>query len=427
MKPVIARLADELTRSFRAPHDLDAISDIGEEHKGPETDLVWERALEFYRKGVHPAVQLCIRYQGRVVLDRAIGHARAVKPGKRPGDADMPLRTDTPVNVFSAAKAIMAIVMHKLEENGVLSLDEPIASYLDGFERFGKESITTRQVLNHQAGIPSIPPHMLDLDILGDPARIRQFVLDLKPSRQIGGPPAYHAISGGFVLDILVRELTGMSLRDVLERDFKQPLGLRWFDFGVSVADTHKVAQNAVSGLRLDPVLAMFMRRLIGVSWNKVVKLSNDPRFISGVIPSGNLIATARDVATFYQCILDYGVLGDTRVLAPETVDRVFDPQGSRPAVDRLIGMPLHYVNGFMMGSRYISLYGWNHPRAFGHIGMSNTFTWADPDRELVVALLTTGKPIIGPHLLALFRLITEIHQSYPVVQKQAATQPVAG
>ena len=44
---------------------------------------------------------------------------------------------------------------------------------------------------------------------------------------------------------------------------------------------------------------------------------------------------------------------------------------------------------------------------------MKNLFTWADPERELVVALLTTGKPVLGTHMVALVRLFTGIHETF--------------
>jgi CubicO group peptidase (beta-lactamase class C family) len=81
---------------------------------------------------------------------------------------------------------------------------------------------------------------------------------------------------------------------------------------------------------------------------------------------------------------------------------------------DRILGMPMRYSSGFMLGSETASLYGWNHPRAFGHVGMSNLFTWAGPDRDLVVALLTTGKPVIGTHMRSLMQLISGIHEEFP-------------
>jgi len=79
-----------------------------------------------------------------------------------------------------------------------------------------------------------------------------------------------------------------------------------------------------------------------------------------------------------------------------------------------MLGLPMRYSSGLMLGSDSLSLFGWNHPRAFGHVGLSNLFTWADPDRDLVVALLTTGKPVIGPHIVALVQLFCSIHEAFP-------------
>ncbi len=412
---VFSRLTRAAARTIPVGEDVEAVTDVGDEKPGRDVDGIWAGVVDLYRTGVHPGIQLCIRHEGRVVLDRAIGHARGVAPGRAlPRDAT-PMRTDTPVNLFSAAKAVTAIVMHKLEGDGLLSLDEPVAAYLPGFERHGKGSITLHQVLTHRAGIPVMPPEALNLDVLDDPAAVLEYVLDLRPVRKAGGPPAYHTVSGGFVMDAVVRRLTGASLREVLARDIKRPLGLGWFDYGVAAADTHRVAQNIMTGLRLTPALSRFMRRLLGISWDEAVALSNDPRFLAGVIPSANVIATARDTARVYQCLLDGGSLDGKRVFSRSTVAKLTHVPDRKLEIDRMIGMPVRYGNGFMMGSHSISFYGWNHPNAFGHVGMSNTFTWADPDRDLVVALLTTGKPILGPHLLALPRLLAEIHRTFPV------------
>jgi CubicO group peptidase (beta-lactamase class C family) len=142
--------------------------------------------------------------------------------------------------------------------------------------------------------------------------------------------------------------------------------------------------------------------------------MSNDLRFLTGVIPSANVIVTARDVATFYQCLMNGGSINGTRVFEEETVASAIRAERDDMEIDRMLSMPMRYSTGFMLGTESISLYGWNHPRAFGHIGMSNLFTWADPDRELVVALLTTGKPVIGNHLPALVRLMGGIYEVFP-------------
>ncbi len=408
------RVVEYAARKIRVPGDVAGLTDIGVESATADVEAIWDRTIDVYKSGVHPGLQFCIYHRGEVVLDRAIGHARGVSPGRAPDSDAVPMRVNTPVNLFSAAKAITAIVMHKLEGDGVLDLDTPVATYLPGFERHGKGAITLAQVLNHRAGIPVLPAEALDLDVLDDPDALREFVLDLRLTQEVGGAPAYHTITGGFIMDLVAREVTGKGLRDILVRDFKKPLGLKWFDYGTRPADTELVAHNVMTGFRLGPLLSRMFQRLLGMPWDDVVRLSNDPRFLAGVIPSGNLITTARGVATLYQCMLDDGTHRGAEVLSPATVAKLVNVPNTRLEIDRMIGMPMRYGNGFMMGTSSFSLYGWNHPRAFGHVGMSNTFTWADPDRSLVVALLTTGKPILGTHLVALPRLITEIHNTFP-------------
>ena len=237
---------------------------------------------------------------------------------------------------------------------------------------------------------------------------------DLRPSAEPGGSPAYHAVTGGFVMEAVTRRATGRSLRDVLRTEIKEPLGLDWLDFGVSPEDAGLVAHNVETGLPLGFVIGPFMKRVLGKPWGPVLRMSNDRRFLTGVIPSANVIVTARDVATFYQCLMNGGSIDGTRVFEEETVASAIRAERDEMEIDRMLGMPMRYSTGFMLGTESISLYGWNHPRAFGHVGMSNLFTWADPDRELVVALLPTGKPVIGNHLPALVRLMGGIYEVFP-------------
>lgn len=423
MSPMRELTRARVTRVCPVPDDLAAVTTVGVEAQTPtDVEAVWSRVEALYRTGVHPAIQLCIRHRDAVVLDRAIGHASGVLPG-RPLDPEraVPITPDTPVNLFSAGKAVTAMLVHLLEERGLLDLDEPVARYLPEFGRHGKQRITLRQVLTHRAGIPSLPPEALDLDLLADHERVEGMVCDLRRTAGVGGAPAYHALTGGFVMEAVAQRVTGQSLRELLRTEVKAPLELRWFDLGVAADETDQVAVNTCTGLPIIPPLSFVFDRLLGMSWNDAVRMSNDPRFQQGCVPSGNLVVTARDAATFYQCLLDGGSTGGVRTFDAETIRRA--READRPGIDfdRRILLPLRYSAGFMLGTDTISLYGWNHPRAFGHLGLANSFTWADPDRELVVALLTTGKAVLGTHVPALLQLITQIHRTFPVTERVGA------
>ncbi|MGI9645999.1 MAG: serine hydrolase domain-containing protein [Ilumatobacteraceae bacterium] len=414
--PVIDDAVGLLTRRVSTPRDLTTVTDLGEEVGGrDEVEMVWARVGDLYRTGMHPGIQVCIRHGGEVVLDRAVGQARGVAPGRRfDPDRAVPLTVDTPVNLFSAAKAITAMVMHKLEEQGALALDDRIADHVPGFERHGKGGITIRHVLSHRAGVEAWPATAFDLDLLTNHDEVERIVCDLRPSDYPTVAPRYHAVSGGFIMESVTRRAAGRSLRDVLATEIKAPLGLGRFEFGVAHDLVDRVAENVETGLRLGPLTSAMMTRVLGRSWSEILRMSNDPRFLGAVIPSGNVIVTARDTTAFYQCIMDGGRFGHTRVFEEATIERALTPTHDDLVIDRMLGFPVRYASGFMLGSESFSPFGWDRPRAFGHVGMSNLFTWADPERELVVAILTTGKPLIGPHIPQMVQLITGINEAFP-------------
>jgi CubicO group peptidase (beta-lactamase class C family) len=249
---------------------------------------------------------------------------------------------------------------------------------------------------------------------------------DARPRTRPGRLLAYHAVTGGFLLAEVVRRATGSSLPEVLEGEIRDPLGLRWLQYGVKPEDVDKVALNAVTGPPAPPPLSWILGRALGAPLPEVVALSNDPRFLTGLIPSANVVSTAADMATFFQCLLSEGEFDGVRIFEPRTLHHAIDEQ-SAWEFDLTLMLPIGYSLGFMLGNHYLSPFGWNHPRAFGHLGLSNVFCWADPERELVVSLLTTGKPIASLHILALARLFSEVHECFPKIRHRARRDVSSG
>ena len=156
--------------------------------------------------------------------------------------------TETPFCLFSAAKAVTAMVIHKLDEKGVLHLEDRVSEFIPEFGRHGKERITIRHVLAHRAGIPNLPPEALDLEMLTEPGRIVDILCDSEPRSRPGRFLAYHAVTGGFVLAEVVRRVTGQDIRTVLAKEVCEPLGFRWMNYGVAPSDVPLVAVNAMTG-----------------------------------------------------------------------------------------------------------------------------------------------------------------------------------
>jgi len=376
-------------------------------------DAIWRSIETLYRDGLHPAMQLCVRRRGEILIDRAIGYAHGGGPDDDPGGPKVLATPDTPFNTFSASKAVTAMVIHLLDQQRLLHLDDPVCEYIPEFAKHGKRWITIRHVLTHRAGIPNVPPEAMQLDLLERPHEIIALLCDTKPMWRPGRVLAYHAISGGFLLGEIVRRVCGDDIRTVLASDVLEPLGFRWMNYGVAPADIDRVATNYFTGLPVLPPFSWIFRRFLGVPFADVSALGNDPRYLTGIVPSGNVVATANELSRFYQLLLNGGELDGVRVFEPRTVRRAVAEQ-SYLEFDLSLAMPVRYGMGFMLGGKYLSFYGPDTENAFGHIGFINVMGWADPDRHLAVALMTSGKPLFYPEIFHFSDIFKQIGLACP-------------
>jgi CubicO group peptidase (beta-lactamase class C family) len=214
----------------------------------------------------------------------------------------------------------------------------------------------------------------------------------------------------------VIRRVTGESIRDVLAKEILDPLAFRWTNYGVRPEDVPTVGYSYVTGPPPGPALSALLTRALGVSVPEVVKRSNDPRFMTGVIPSASIVTTANELSRFYELCLRGGELDGVRIFQPETLARALVEQ-SHLEVDLMLGFPTRFSYGFMLGAKLFSLFGPNTEMAFGHLGFVNILGWADPERNLSCALITSGKPILYPEVLTFVDLGRRIGQEAPKVR----------
>jgi CubicO group peptidase (beta-lactamase class C family) len=420
--PTIPRLpfVGDPLRRIRVPRDLEAVTTVGEEDD-PEAggveranvDAIWRSAVGLYRSGVHPAVQVCVRRHGAVVLDRAIGHARGNGP-KDPEDAEkVPATPATPFLIYSGSKAITAFVIHLLAERGLVRLDAPVAEYLPEYSRNGKGEITIGHVLAHRAGVPNLPREVLDLENIGNRELLMEVLCDAKPFARPGRFLAYHAVSGGFILGEVAERVSGRPIRQLLADEILDPLGFEWTNYGVAPERVGEVALNYVSGPAAGPPLSTLLTRALGLPLDQLVEASNDPRFLTGVVPAASTITTANELSRFFELMRRGGELDGVRVMEPETIRRALTEQ-SHLEFDLSLGFPTRFSYGLMLGAQVLSLYGRDTQHAFGHLGFTNILGWADGDRATAVAVITNGKPTLYPELPRFFGLTQKITSEMP-------------
>lgn len=372
-----------------------------------DVDAIWDAVREAYATAVHPAISLCIRRRGQIVLRRSIGH----RSGNGPGEQDRPkvlCTPDTPFCIFSASKAITAVVIHMLDDRGLLHIDDAVAEYLPEFRGPDKERITIRHVLTHRAGLPSVPAEYATPELFHEWDRVVKLLCEARPVSKPGRRLAYHAITGGFILGEIVHRVTGRNIRDVLREDLLEPLGFERLNYGVPADALHLVAQSAFTGPPVPWPISSLVERALGARFEVAAEIAHDPRFLTSVVPSGNIVGSADEASRFFQMLLDGGTQNGVRILEPRTIRRACN-ESSYHELDFTLFFPVRYGLGFMLGSDNVSLFGPRTARAFGHLGFMNTLIWADPDRDISVALLTSGKAFLSPHLLPFARLVGAI------------------
>ncbi|MFL6145008.1 MAG: serine hydrolase domain-containing protein [Labedaea sp.] len=314
---------------------------------------------------------VCVVVDGVVVADLVGGWADAAR--------SRPWRPDTLVNFYSVGKALVALLALQLVDRGLIGLDTPIASVWPQFGHGGKETVTLRMALCHQAGVPAIRARLTNED-LWSWDRMTDALAGTEPWWPPGSRHAYHTNTFGHLIGEVVRRVSGEPPGERL-RAVAAPLGADvWF--GVPAARQHRCAEVIwapagspiavdldtvdLSGEALMNALAHFNPP--GYSSVGVV---NTARWRSAQLPSTNGHGTARGLATLYAALLRPGEL-----VSPGLLDHAARVHSSGPCP--ILGADVVFGLGFTPTSPRRPL-GPN-PRSFGHFGTGGALGFADPD-----------------------------------------------
>lgn len=352
------------------------------------------RSLERQLRGGDGGAAVCVYHRGRKVVD--------VWGGTR-DDAGRPWESGTMAMSFSTSKGVVATLLHLLADRGQLDYDAPVARYWPEFAQAGKDAISVRMLLSHRAGLPHIRRLIDDGERILDWEHMVRALERARPGLRPGRRSAYHAFTFGWLAGELVQRITGRPLAEVLRTELTEPLRLDGLYIGAPPEAEARAASlrrpgalpqaagllgtwttRAVSGvsraarLPFDPEL---MREALIPPGD--ASLLFEPRALRVPIPAANGLFTARSLARLYALLAGGGTLDGERLLSAETVRRAGEVQTRRP--DRVLVLPMHwrlgYHSAFTSRGRLES--------GFGHFGYGGSGAFADPRRELAVAMVT--------------------------------------
>lgn len=305
----------------------------------------------------------------------------------------VPWQRDTLVNVFSVSKALCAIACMRLVDQGRLDLDAPVARYWPEFAAGGKEAITVRQMLSHQAGLPAIRKSLPDGAAL-DWNTITEALAGQAPWWPPGTGHGYHVNTYGFLAGELVRRIDGRSIGTLLREDVAGPLDAD-IHIGLPASEHHRVSDFLWPGNPDKPVLPdddALMRW--NTYWNPPgfsgSHWVNHPRWREAEVPSTNGHGNARGVARIYSALANGGEIDGVRILSREALMAATREQVNGP--DIINNRPSRFGIGFQLTQRERPL-GPN-PGAFGHFGAGGSLGYCDPEANIAFGYVTND---MGP------------------------------
>jgi CubicO group peptidase (beta-lactamase class C family) len=351
----------------------------------------------------HAGSAVCVYHEGRPVVD--------IWGGERDA-AGNPWEADTTAPSFSTTKGVLATLVHILVEQGRAAYDDPVAKHWPAFGARGKDKITIRQALCHEAGLYRIR------DLVTSPAEMLDWnhmlarIADAEPAHEPGAAHGYHALTWGWLIGGLIEGISGRPLQRVLQEELVDPLGLDGAFIGMPHNELYRRAQLTRGVSQPKPDRAEWREQLnewveTGLSWAGVELQEfqaalnpftesfdwNAESTVQAVIPAANGQFTARSLARIYAMLAGGGELDGVRLLSEARVREMAQVQ-SRTR-DRVLSIPMHWRLGY---HRVFTL-GASAPEAFGHYGYGGSGAFCDPSRALAVALTLNygaGTPMGG-------------------------------
>lgn len=364
-----------------------------------------------------PSAQLSVVRNGAVIKRGHYGSLNSYRPDGTPIPASerKAVTDETLYDLASNTKMYACnFALQRLVSEGKVDVDALVSSYLPGFADQpgdvirGKDALTVRELLEHQAGFPADPSyHNPDYDLTqhkvvpGSRGNARLFTQsrDEALAKIIATPLEYEPGTATRYSDVdymllgMIVEAVGGSRLDayVLEHLYR-PLGLEHTTYRPL---DHGFARTGCAATELRGNTRDGAVNFPGVRQGTVQGEVHDAKafhVMGGVSGHAGLFSCASDLSVLQQAIINRGGFGDVRLFDVDTLDRFIKPKDADPTFG--LGWRREADGEF---SRFLSPLA--DPAAVGHTGFTGTLGVIDPVQHVAVAMLTNvrNSPVVNP------------------------------
>ncbi len=338
-----------------------------------------------------PGAVVVVGRGDRVVWQKVVGN-RAVEPKVEAMTADTIFDMASLTKVVATTTAAMILI-----EEGKIRLNDRVATFIPGFERYNKGNITVRHLMTHMAGLRP------DVD-LGDMWTGYDKAIELAVEEVPTAPPGERFVYsdiGYFLLGDIVKRVSGQPLDEFTRDRIFKPLGMKDTTFKPAASLVPRIAPTELCtpyGWPCDVADAVMRPERSASAMEAARRGAGDPadkemlrgvvhdptaRRMAGVAGHAGLFSTAADLSIFVRMLLNGGTYNGVRILSPLAVDRMITP--STPPGERNVrGL------GWDMDSSFSANRGELLPiGSFGHTGWTGTSIWMDPVTKMFVVFLS--------------------------------------
>jgi CubicO group peptidase (beta-lactamase class C family) len=339
--------------------------------------------------------------------------------GYRNGITQARWEKDTLVNVFSTTKGVASLAIAVAVSQGLISYDAKVADFWPEFAQGGKDAITVRQLLSHQAGLPAVSPP-LTLNDLADPPTMSAKLAAQVPAWTPGTRHGYHGFTLGWYEGELIRRTdpAGRSLGQFFAEEIAKPLGLDFYIGLPASVDRDRVAYlHAWPATQLLLHLNLWPPRTLAALLNPFSLTARSLLIAKGIsgaahfnrdelrvleMPAVNGTGTARSLARLYGSAATSGSeIGlSTGVLDALKKAAIPPTNGVR---DKIMFVDSSFSLGFLKPAS-LTVFG-SSDSAFGTPGVGGSFGFADPDTGIGYGYVMNKlgfHPVSDPRELAL-------------------------
>ncbi|GHB71337.1 serine hydrolase [Streptomyces viridiviolaceus] len=322
-----------------------------------------------------PGAQLVAYHRGRRVVDLWAGDG---------------LDGDSLTSLFSITKGAAHLVVALLVQDGVLDLDREVAFYWSEFGAEGKDRLTLRELISHQAGLVGVDGGFTTEELADDRVPAERLA-GQKPLWEPGTAYGYHAFVIGALTGEVVRRVTGRSVQELYEERLRSPydldlyLGLpeelepRWLPV-LPLVPTPEQAERIAAAAAAPDALKGVAFNQHGPQPTDLVAFGNSRLVRALGSTSAGGVGNARGVARMYAAAIST-VDGRPPLLTPATAAE-FARVHAR-GTDLVTGETDHFGLGF---ERPVEQFPFLDPGVFGHSGATGSLGFADPASEVAYA-----------------------------------------